>query len=170
MHGAGPPASAIEQACKDFLNYLRDVRQLSAHTLDNYQRDLRGLQRFCQVDAAVVEGSAHDHSLHPQGGQGQQGEQVLQGADATGGDHGHGAGLGHGPQRRGGVGGLFDAVILVQVHAETAVARAARLARRNASPALDDAGHRLQDRQDLVLRCLQDDHFCLFSYRFFNST
>jgi integrase/recombinase XerC len=48
MHGAGPPASALEQACKEFLNYLRDVRQLSAHTLDNYQRDLRGLQRFCQ--------------------------------------------------------------------------------------------------------------------------
>ena len=48
MHGAGPPASAFEQASKDFLNYLRDVRQLSPHTLDNYQRDLKSLQYFCQ--------------------------------------------------------------------------------------------------------------------------
>jgi hypothetical protein len=30
-------------------------------------------------------------------------------------------------------------------------------------PTLDDAGHRLQDRQDLVLRCLQDNHEFLFS-------
>ncbi|MEH6515930.1 MAG: tyrosine recombinase XerC [Halioglobus sp.] len=31
-----------------FLDYLRDVRQLSPHTLSNYQRDLRSLQGYCQ--------------------------------------------------------------------------------------------------------------------------
>jgi hypothetical protein len=29
-------------------------------------------------------------------------------------------------------------------------------------PALHDAGHRLQDREHLLLRCLQDDHVFLF--------
>lgn len=31
-----------------FLEYLRDVRQLSPHTLTNYRRDLRSLESFCQ--------------------------------------------------------------------------------------------------------------------------
>ncbi|MBT6125462.1 MAG: site-specific integrase, partial [Halieaceae bacterium] len=38
--------SALTDACKEFIDYLRDVRQLSPHTLENYQRDLASLQRF----------------------------------------------------------------------------------------------------------------------------
>ncbi|MCB1689794.1 MAG: tyrosine recombinase XerC [Halioglobus sp.] len=32
-----------------FLHYLRDVRQLSPHTLSGYQRDLASLERFCKT-------------------------------------------------------------------------------------------------------------------------
>ena len=39
--------SALEHACEDFLTYLRDVRQLSPHTLDNYRRDLASLCTHC---------------------------------------------------------------------------------------------------------------------------
>ena len=42
---AGAAATAFEKSAGDFLTYLRDVRQLSAHTLDNYRRDLVSLQR-----------------------------------------------------------------------------------------------------------------------------
>ncbi len=38
--------SALTDACKEFIDYLRDVRQLSPHTLENYQRDLASLQRY----------------------------------------------------------------------------------------------------------------------------
>ncbi len=36
-------ATSVDQ----FLDYLRDVRQLSPHTLSNYARDLRSLTNFC---------------------------------------------------------------------------------------------------------------------------
>jgi len=39
--------SELEQSIEAFLAYLRDVRQLSAHTLTNYRRDLHALQAFC---------------------------------------------------------------------------------------------------------------------------
>ncbi|MEH6634307.1 MAG: tyrosine recombinase XerC [Halioglobus sp.] len=38
--------TTVEQSTTRFLNYLRDVRQLSPHTLSNYQRDLLSLQRY----------------------------------------------------------------------------------------------------------------------------
>lgn len=41
-------SSPLTDECGEFLNYLRDVRQLSPHTLDNYQRDLASLQRYCE--------------------------------------------------------------------------------------------------------------------------
>ncbi|MGB1141055.1 MAG: tyrosine recombinase XerC [Halioglobus sp.] len=37
----------LDAAAEQFLTYLRDVRQLSPHTLSNYQRDLRALQDYC---------------------------------------------------------------------------------------------------------------------------
>lgn len=37
----------FERAAAAFITYLKDVRQLSAHTLDNYRRDLVSLQDFC---------------------------------------------------------------------------------------------------------------------------
>jgi integrase/recombinase XerC len=39
--------SEISHSTGQFLDYLRDVRQLSPHTLSNYQRDLKSLQKFC---------------------------------------------------------------------------------------------------------------------------
>jgi integrase/recombinase XerC len=44
----GAQAAELESAATAFLDYLRDVRQLSPHTLSNYQRDLLSLQRFCK--------------------------------------------------------------------------------------------------------------------------
>ena len=38
----------MEQSATQFIDYLRDVRQLSPHTLSNYQRDLASLQRYCE--------------------------------------------------------------------------------------------------------------------------
>ena len=38
----------LADACTEFLDYLRDVRQLSPHTLQNYQRDLLTLQRYSE--------------------------------------------------------------------------------------------------------------------------
>ena len=43
----------LPTSISQFLDYLRDVRQLSPHTLSNYQRDLRSLQSYCQ-----------DHNIH----------------------------------------------------------------------------------------------------------
>ena len=45
---AATAASSLEKSTEAFLIYLRDVRQLSAHTLTNYRRDLANLQRYCE--------------------------------------------------------------------------------------------------------------------------
>ncbi len=42
------PIKPDGQAIDLFLAYLRNQRQVSPHTLDNYQRDLNKLQSFCQ--------------------------------------------------------------------------------------------------------------------------
>ena len=39
-----PPASELDQSVEKFLTYLREVRRLSPHTLDSYQRDLQSLR------------------------------------------------------------------------------------------------------------------------------
>jgi integrase/recombinase XerC len=44
---AGDAASELAGAIERFLVYLRDVRQLSRHTLDGYLHDLLTLQRHC---------------------------------------------------------------------------------------------------------------------------
>ena len=41
--------ATVEQSTTQFLNYLRDVRQLSPHTLSNYQRDLLSLQHYADA-------------------------------------------------------------------------------------------------------------------------
>jgi integrase/recombinase XerC len=41
-------STALADACDEFIDYLRDVRQLSPHTLQNYQRDLASLQGYCE--------------------------------------------------------------------------------------------------------------------------
>ena len=53
QQAAGPqakrlPANELAQSAERFLVYLRDVRQLSAHTLSSYQRDLVSLQYYCR--------------------------------------------------------------------------------------------------------------------------
>lgn len=45
---AQAPANELARAIGAFLVYLRDVRQLSGHTLSGYQRDLNTLQRYCE--------------------------------------------------------------------------------------------------------------------------
>ncbi len=40
-------APELDSSVAQFLDYLRDVRQLSTHTLSNYRRDLISLQDFC---------------------------------------------------------------------------------------------------------------------------
>jgi integrase/recombinase XerC len=41
-------APELAQSATQFLDYLREVRQLSPHTLSNYQRDLASLQTWCE--------------------------------------------------------------------------------------------------------------------------
>jgi integrase/recombinase XerC len=48
MATPGSPAREFALSAQQFLVYLRDVRQLSHHTLENYQRDLASLQRYCE--------------------------------------------------------------------------------------------------------------------------
>jgi len=42
-----PPTNELAESTEQFLVYLRDVRQLSAHTLASYQRDLYSLRQYC---------------------------------------------------------------------------------------------------------------------------
>ena len=49
------PPQLLAESTTQFLTYLRDVRQLSGHTLSNYQRDLLSLQSYCKsrdIDSA----------------------------------------------------------------------------------------------------------------------
>lgn len=39
-------SESLAENCEQFIDYLRDVRQLSPHTLSNYSRDLASLQQF----------------------------------------------------------------------------------------------------------------------------
>ena len=39
-------STPLADTCRQFIDYLRDVRQLSPHTLSNYSRDLASLQAF----------------------------------------------------------------------------------------------------------------------------
>jgi len=40
-------ATQLRESATRFITYIRDVRQLSPHTVSNYQRDLLSLQQFC---------------------------------------------------------------------------------------------------------------------------
>ena len=42
------PTRELDSSIVRFLDYLRDVRQLSPHTISNYRRDLGSLQEFCR--------------------------------------------------------------------------------------------------------------------------
>jgi integrase/recombinase XerC len=45
--------ASLAESCGQFLDYLRDVRQLSPHTLDNYRRDLASLQAWADRQQRV---------------------------------------------------------------------------------------------------------------------
>ena len=49
MHTTTAQENALGISATRFLSYLRDVRQLSPHTISNYARDLASLQRYCQT-------------------------------------------------------------------------------------------------------------------------
>ena len=57
------PATELEQSTEAFLTYLRDVRQLSAHTLENYRRDLVSLQQSCQERGQKSAGQLHEADI-----------------------------------------------------------------------------------------------------------
>jgi integrase/recombinase XerC len=66
--------SSLGTSAARFLHYLRDVRQLSPHTISNYQRDLASLQRYCETSGkgnveALVEADIRTWAsqLHRQG-------------------------------------------------------------------------------------------------------
>ena len=70
-------SSPLAQQVEQFLAYLRDVRQLSPHTLSNYGRDLAKLDNYCRekdlADALSIQpGDIRDFAarLHRQGKQG----------------------------------------------------------------------------------------------------
>jgi integrase/recombinase XerC len=42
-------STSVSQQIQQFLSYLRDVRQLSPHTLSNYGRDLHKLEDYCEL-------------------------------------------------------------------------------------------------------------------------
>lgn len=44
---AGAPFAELDTSATRFIQYMRDVRQLSPHTISNYRRDLLSLQHFC---------------------------------------------------------------------------------------------------------------------------
>ena len=46
--------SDLASSTQQFLDYLRDVRQLSPHTLTNYQRDLKSLLAFCKEQKIFI--------------------------------------------------------------------------------------------------------------------
>jgi integrase/recombinase XerC len=76
--------SELSQQVEQFLHYLRDVRQLSPHTLTNYGRDLRNLQQFCGehqlgTATAIAPGDIRNFAsrLHRQGKQGKSIQRSL---------------------------------------------------------------------------------------------
>tara|TARA_R110002072_G_scaffold48209_3_gene131768 strand:+ start:1680 stop:2612 length:933 start_codon:yes stop_codon:yes gene_type:complete len=49
VHTTSAQDTPLGTSATRFLDYLRDVRQLSPHTISNYQRDLISLQRYCKT-------------------------------------------------------------------------------------------------------------------------
>ncbi len=49
MHTVPAAHAPLGASATRFLNYLRDVRQLSPHTIGSYQRDLASLEQFCKT-------------------------------------------------------------------------------------------------------------------------
>lgn len=53
----------LMDASTAFINYLRDVRQLSPHTISNYQRDLNSLTVYCALRQREDAGAIHEADI-----------------------------------------------------------------------------------------------------------
>jgi integrase/recombinase XerC len=56
-------SESLAKSCGHFIDYLRDVRQLSPHTLSNYQRDLASLQLFSQGQGKNTAGELNEADI-----------------------------------------------------------------------------------------------------------
>ncbi|MBE9539376.1 MAG: tyrosine recombinase XerC [Proteobacteria bacterium] len=55
--------SELAHSAEQFLDYLRDVRQLSPHTLSSYRRDLKSLIAFCKSQKIHAPGRIGDSDI-----------------------------------------------------------------------------------------------------------
>lgn len=55
--------SELAHSAQQFLDYLRDVRQLSHHTVSGYRRDLISLIAFCQAREIHAPGKIAEHDI-----------------------------------------------------------------------------------------------------------
>jgi len=55
--------SELAHSAQQFLDYLRDVRQLSPHTLANYRRDLKTLIAFCKGQKIYAPGKITESNI-----------------------------------------------------------------------------------------------------------
>jgi len=60
---ADPDTSELAHSVEEFLAYLRDVRQLSPHTLSNYRRDLKSLIAFCKSQKIHAPGRINESDI-----------------------------------------------------------------------------------------------------------
>ncbi len=55
--------TALQTASEAFIRYLRDVRQLSPHTVNNYQRDLASLIAYCDARSRTDPAELHEADI-----------------------------------------------------------------------------------------------------------
>ncbi|WP_035527410.1 tyrosine recombinase XerC [Haliea salexigens] len=55
--------TALQTASEAFIRYLRDVRQLSPHTVNNYQRDLASLIAYCNERSRADPAELHEADI-----------------------------------------------------------------------------------------------------------
>lgn len=60
---AASATGPLAQAAERFLTYLRNVRRLSHHTLDNYRRDLNSLAQYCQAQGTTSENAVTEADI-----------------------------------------------------------------------------------------------------------
>jgi integrase/recombinase XerC len=61
--GTGGPEQTLQEEIGAFLRYLREVRQLSPHTLSGYRRDLESLQRWCDAQRKYHAGQLQESDI-----------------------------------------------------------------------------------------------------------
>ncbi|MDX1734391.1 MAG: tyrosine recombinase XerC [Halioglobus sp.] len=56
-------AGALERSAREFIDYLRDVRRLSPHTISNYERDLSSLREFLEARGIADVGAVEEADI-----------------------------------------------------------------------------------------------------------